>query len=146
MRNWGRRLTAFLVAVLITTALASLGHSLFVQKELAALGIELPFLTRLWTIARDFAGLVVPLGGVVLIALLIGFLVAAFLKPRAGWLGPFAYPLAGWAAMALALLLMKLSFGFSPLAGARTFAGFLAMSASGLAGGLVYAWMARARA
>ncbi len=145
MKTLGRRLLALLVAALVTTALASLGHSLFVQAGLAALGTELPFMTRIVTIIRDFIGLVVPLGGVTLVALLIGFLIAAFLKPRAGLLAPFAYPLAGWAAMALALLLMRLAFGFSPLAGARTGLGFLVMSLSGFIGGLVYAWMARTR-
>jgi hypothetical protein len=146
MRNWGRRLTAFLLAVLVTTALASLGHSLFVQAELAALGTELPFSTRLGAIVRDFAGLGLPLGGITAVALFVGFIVGAFLQPRAGVLGIAAYPLAGLAAMAMALFLMKLSFGFSPLAGARTVAGFIVMSLSGIAGGLVYARMARQRA
>lgn len=145
MKTLGRRLLALLVAALVTTALASLGHSLFVQAELAALGTELPLMTRLVTIVRDFLGLVIPLGGITLVALLIGFLIAAFLKPRAGMLAPLAYPLAGWAAMALALLLMRLAFGFSPLAGARSGLGFLTMSLSGFVGGLVFAWMARTR-
>jgi len=145
MKTLGRRLLALLVATLVTTALASLGHSLFVQTELAALVTELPMMTRLVTIVRDFVGLVGPLGGITFVALLIGFLIAAFLKPRAGMFAPFAYPLAGWAAMALALLLMRLAFGFSPLAGARTGLGFLVMSLSGLVGGFVYAWMAPTR-
>ena len=145
MKTLGRHFLALLLAALATTALASLGHSIFVQAELAALGTELPMMTRLVTIVRDFAGLLVPLGGIALVALLIGFLVANWLKPRAGMLATFAYPLAGWAAMALALLMMRLAFGFSPLAGARTGLGFLVMSLSGLFGGLVFAWMARTR-
>ena len=145
MKTLGRRILALLVAVLVTTALACIGHSIFVQSELAALGVELPFMTRLVTMVRDFFGLALPLGGITFVALLLGFLIAAFLKPRAGMLAPLAYPLAGWAAMALALLLMRLAFGFSPLAGARTGLGFLVMSFSGFFGGLVYAWMARTR-
>ena len=80
-----------------------------------------------------------------LLALAIAFPIAAFLKPRAGVLGRFAYPLAGWAGVALAIFLMKLAYGFSPLAGARTGAGFLTMSLAGFAGGLLFAWMARRR-
>jgi hypothetical protein len=41
---------------------------------------------------------------------------------------------------------MRIAFGFSPLAGARTGAGLLVMSLGGLAGGAVFAWMARNRA
>ena len=145
MKVWWRRLLAYLAAALLTTALASLAHSLFVQAGLTALGVEIPFLARVMAILRDFMGLLVPLGGVVLVALAVAFPIAAFLKPRAGLIGPFAYPLAGWAGVALALFLMKLSFGFSPLAGARTPAGFLTMSLAGAAGGLLFAWMARRR-
>lgn len=146
MKQWWRRILALLAAALLTTALASLAHTLFVQAGLTALGVEIPFLARIMQILRDFMGLLLPLGGIILLALAIAFPLAAFLKPRVRLIGPFAYPLAGWAAVALALFLMKLSFGFSPLAGARTTAGFLAMSLSGVAGGLLFAWMARRRA
>lgn len=145
MRNWGRRIAAFLVAGLVTTALASLSHSLFVQAGLAALGTELPFGVRFTTIFRDFFGLLPTLGPVMFGSLLVAFLIAAFLKQRAGLLALLAYPLAGWAAVLLALLTMRLVFGFSPLAGARTGMGLFVMSLSGLIGGSVYAWMARPR-
>ncbi len=145
MKSWWRRLVALLGATVVTTALTSLGHSLFVQAELAALGTNLPFPVRLMAILRDFLGLLPTLGPILLGALLIAFLIAGFLKPRAGWLSPFAYPLAGWAAVALALFAMRLAFGFSPLAGARTGMGFLVMSLSGIVGGLAFAWMARPR-
>jgi hypothetical protein len=145
MKSWGRRIIAFLVAALLTTALVSLGHSLFVQAALSALGTELPLHVRLGAIFRDFIGLLPTLGPILLGALLVAFLIAGFLKRRAGWLSPFAYPLAGWAAVALALLAMRLAFGFSPLAGARTGAGFLVMSLGGLVGGAVFGWMIRQR-
>ena len=146
MKTLGRRILAWLVGALVTTALVSLGHSLFVQSELAALGTELPLHVRLGAIVRDFVGLLPTLGPILLGALLVAFLIASVLKPRAGLLAPFAYPLAGWAAVALALFAMKLAFGFSPLAGARTGLGFLAMSLGGLVGGAVFAWMIRKRA
>lgn len=146
MKNWGRRILAWLVGALVTTALVSLGHSLFVQAELAALGIELPIHVRLGAIVRDFVGLLPTLGPILLGALLVAFLIAGFLKPRAGLIAPFAYPLAGWAAVALALFAMKLAFGFSPLAGARTGLGFLVMSLGGLVGGTVFGWMIRRKA
>ena len=146
MTIWWRRILALLAAALATTALVSLGHSLFVQAALADLGTALPIHIRLGAIFRDFIGLLPTLGPVVLSSLLIAFLIAGWLRPRAGWLAPFAYPLAGWAAIALALGAMRLAYGFSPLAGARTPAGFLVMSLGGLVGGLVFAWVARKRA
>jgi hypothetical protein len=145
MTVWWRRILALLAAALLTTALASLAHSLFVQAGLTALGVEIPFLARIMAILRDFMGLFAPLGAVVLLALLVGFPIAAYLRPRVGLVGPLAYPLAGWAALAVALALMKLSFGFTPLAGARTGAGFLAMSLAGLGGGFLFSWIARKR-
>lgn len=145
MKTWGRRILAWLVGALVTTALVSLGHSLFVQAELAALGTDLPFHIRAGAIIRDFIGLLPTLGSILLGALLIAFLIAGWLKRRAGLIAPFAYPLAGWAAVALALLAMKLAFGFSPLAGARTGLGFLVMSLGGLVGGTVFGWMIRKR-
>jgi hypothetical protein len=145
MKSWGRRLLGLLTSALVTTALVSLGHSLFVQAELAALGTELPLHIRAGAIIRDFVGLLPTLGAILLGALLIAYPIAGFLKPRAGLLAPFAYPLAGWAAVALALLAMKLAFGFSPLAGARTGLGLFVMSLGGIAGGAVFAWMIRPR-
>lgn len=146
MRIWWQRLTALVAAALVTTLLASIGHSIMVQRELTALGVEIPFGTRILTMGRDFIGLVPALGGILSGALLIAFIIASFLKPRAGMLSPIAYPLAGWAAVALALFVMQLLFGFSPLAGARSIGGFLLMSLSGLAGGAVYAFVASRKA
>ena len=141
MTKWWMRLGALLLAALVTTALVSLGHSLFVQSELAALDTALPIHVRLGAILRDFIGLLPTLGAIVLGALLIAFLIAGWLRPRAGRLAPFAYPLAGWAAIALALFAMRLAYGFSPLAGARTGMGFLVMSLGGLGGGLLFSYM-----
>ena len=145
MGIWWRRLTGLVAAALVTTALASLGHSFMVQRELTALGVEIGFGTRLVTAGRDFIGLAPSFGAIVSAALLIAFVVAGLLKQRAGALAPVAYPLAGWVAVLLALLAMRLAFGFSPLAGARTMAGFLLISLSGLVGGAVYAFVAQRR-
>lgn len=145
MSIWWQRLTAFIIAMLVTIALASLVHTLMVQQALIAVGAEIPFSARIMQILRDFAGLVPTLGTVLAISLAIAFLIAGFLKKRARRLSAFAYPLAGWAAVLLALLGMKLVFGFSAIAGARTGLGLLLMSLSGLVGGIVYAIIASRR-
>lgn len=138
--NWGRRIVALLVGALVATVAVSLGHSLMVQGALRGLGVVIPPGLALATMGRDIIGLLPSLGGILLGALLVAFAIAGWLRPRAGaLLGSLAYPLAGLAAVALALLAMRLSFGFSPLAGARSFGGFALMSAGGLVAGLAFA-------
>lgn len=139
MNRWIERLGAFIIATLVTTTLVSLGHSWFVQQALIDIGADIPGGLRIKTMGRDLIGLLPTLGPVLMGALLVAFLIAARLKPRAGPFGGLAYPLAGWAAVALALIVMRLAFGFAPLAGARSFAGALVMSLGGLVGGLVFA-------
>jgi hypothetical protein len=142
---WMRRIFALLVATAVTLLFASLAHSLFVQAELAALGVALPGGTRLRGAVADVTGLAPALGSVIALSLAIAFLIAGWLLRRLPGLASLAYPLAGWAAIALALWGMQLVFGFSALAGARTSAGFLAMSLSGLIGGLVFGYLMRSK-
>lgn len=141
MLQWGRVLLALLLSALLTMALASMAHSLFVQAGLIAVGAEIPFLTRINAMLRDFVGLLPGFGPVLLLALAIGFAVARLVKPYLPLLAPFAYPLAGWAAVAVALYFMRFSFGLTPIAGARTTAGFLSITLAGLAGGLLFTWL-----
>ena len=149
MKSWWQRfwprVVAFLLAVVVTTALASLAHSLFVQAALREVGAVIPFGPAFGAIVRDFFGLLPTLGPIVALALLIAFLVAGWLKPMIRPLAPFAYPLAGWAGMALALFAMRAIYGFSPLAGARTAMGFLAISLSGVVGGLIFTLLRKRR-
>ena len=115
MKSWWQRfwprIVAFLLAVVATTAAASLAHSLFVQAALREVGAVIPFGPALGAIIRDFFGLLPTLGPVV----------------------------------ALALLLMHAVYGFSPLAGARTALGFLAISLSGVVGGIVFTLLRKRR-
>ncbi|WP_448586591.1 hypothetical protein [Thermaurantiacus sp.] len=141
---WGQKVAAWGAASVAALLVSSLAHSLMVQGELARLGVDLPMGVRLSGMARDAVGLAPTLGVVLAGALLVAFAVAGLLRPRLGpLLRRLAYPLAGLAAVALALLGMRLSFGFSPLAGARTAGGFALMSSGGLVAGLVFAWIAR---
>ncbi len=145
MTPWLRRLGALLAATLATLISSSLAHSHFVQRELLALGVEIPWSNRIGAMLRDLFGLAPAYGGIVFISLLIGFSIAGLLRRRLNVPATIAYPLAGWAALATALFAMKLAFTFSPLAGARTTFGFLAMSFAGAIGGLVFAWLPQAR-
>lgn len=145
-QGWGGRLVAFAAAVAVTHVGMSLGHSLMVQAALADLGIAISLPVRLSSITRDLVGLAPTLGPVIAGALLVAFAIAALLRRRVGrLLRSLAFPLAGWAA-ALALLAgLRMAFGFSALAGARTPLGFLLISLAGLAGGFAFAFLRRQR-
>jgi hypothetical protein len=77
---------------------------------------------------------------VIVLALLVGFLVAWPMKRVLKPIAPFAYPIAGAAAIALALYLMSKQFyGTTPIAGARGALGFTLQCLAGAAGGYVFA-------
>lgn len=140
--RWGRRALALAAAAATALVAASILHSLFVQQALRAVGARIPPGTAIATMGRDLAGLAPTLGTVILVALLLGFLAAAWLVRIAPRLAPIAWPLAGWAALGTALWLMQLATGITPLAGARTPLGFLAISLAGAAGGWVFGRLA----
>ncbi|MFQ5561940.1 MAG: hypothetical protein ACE5FO_00060 [Parvularculaceae bacterium] len=135
-----RTAARFILAAAVA-ALAAIGfHTATVLGRLAALGTEISAATWAETLLRNFLGLAPSYGAVVAIALALGFAVAALLKPRAGPLAPFAYPLAGAGALAVALVLMHIAYdGITPIAGARGTAGFLLQCLAGGLGGAVFA-------
>ncbi len=145
MNRWGawlRRSGALLAAAALALVIASAAHSLFVQQALREVGARIPPGTALATMGRDLGGLAPALGAVILVALLLGFLVAGLILRAVPRLAAIAWPLAGWAALAAALWLMEVAFGFTPLAGARTAAGFVAISLGGAAGGWLFGRLA----
>lgn len=140
--DWMRRALGLVVATVAALLVASLAHSLFVQQALREVGARIPPGTAISTMVRDLLGLAPLLGLVILLALVIGFAVAALLLRLVPQLAEIAWPLAGWAALATALWLMQLAYGFSPLAGARTLAGFVAISLGGAVGGWLFGRLA----
>jgi hypothetical protein len=140
--RWTRRVLALLGASLAALLVASLAHSLFVQQALRDIGARIPPGTAISAMVQDFLGLAPALGAVILIALTLGFLLAAVILRLVPQLADIAWPLAGWAALATALWLMQLAYGFSPLAGARSAAGFIAISLGGAVGGWVFGRLA----
>lgn len=137
---------SWLIAVIVTTGLISFIHSLRIQYGLAELGIALPLGLRLQTIGRDFIGLAPTLGGVVAIALAIGFAVAALLKSRLPLLAFIAYPLAGAVAVFVALAAMHYAYDITPIAGARGSFGLPLFALAGAVGGWIFAWRIKTRA
>ena len=140
-----RIVVSWLIAVVVTTVLISIIHSLRIQHGLAELGIELPMALRLQTVGRDFVGLAPALGGVVAIALAIGFVIAALLKSRLPALAFIAYPLAAAAAVWVALAAMHYSYDITPIAGARGTFGLPSFALAGAFGGWIFARRMKSR-
>lgn len=140
-----RMVGGFIAAVLVTLAAASFAHTHYTIQGLTAVGAEVPPAVAMETVRGDFAGLAPSLGVVIAIALLLGFLVAGLARRFIKLPRPIAFALAGGAALATALWLMRLSYEITPLGSARTWAGFLTLCAAGALGGLVFASVSRTR-
>ena len=133
----------YAAAAIAGVVLASAFHTQMVIAALGEAGASVAFDRRLAMTGNDLVGLLPQFGAVIAIALAIGFLVAAglrrVLKPLAG----VAYPLAGAAAIAVALTAMSMAFdGITPIAGARTALGFALQCLAGAVSGLVFSMVA----
>jgi hypothetical protein len=138
-----RILLGYLLAVTVATALGSAVHTQMIVAGLTEAGALIQPDVRLAMTFNDFVGLAPQFGVVVAIALAIGFLIAAGLKRILKPLAPVAFPLAGAAAIAVALTVMHIAFdGITPIAGARTPLGFALECLAGAAGGLVFSMAA----
>ncbi|MFZ5616266.1 MAG: hypothetical protein ACOZAA_02945 [Pseudomonadota bacterium] len=135
----------YALAVIVATMLASFAHTQMIVEGLENSGAAVTLKQRLSMSAGDLSGLAPQYGIVIAIGLFLGFLVAAALRRVLKPLAPIAYPLAGAAAIATALVLMPILLkldGITPIAGARTSLGFALQCLAGAAGGLAFALVA----
>lgn len=135
-----RLMLAFLMAVVVTSALAAAASTQFVLAELMRLGIEIDIGDRLRMTGQDVIGMGQTFVPVVAAGFLVAFAVAAlvirYLLP--GW-AVLGYTLAGFTAILAIILIMISVFGLVPIAGARSIGGMLAQCLAGAAGGYVFA-------
>ncbi len=80
---------------------------------------------------------------IIAVSFLIAFLIAALLKRFLPRLADVAYPIAGAAAIGVALGLMYVTFQTVPISGARTLAGFIAQMVAGALGGWIFGKITR---
>ena len=130
---------AYLAAVVVGFVAASLLHSQLVLAGLSGIGARIGWMDRLRMTLGDVVGLAPTYGTIFGLALLAGFAVAWAVKRWLKPLAPIAYPVAGAAAIATALGLMRLQFEMTPLASARGLPGFLAHCGAGALAGIVFA-------
>lgn len=138
-----RILIGYVAAVVIAATFGSFVHTHMVVTGLVEAGSPVPAGQRLTMTLSDLAALFPQYGAVVAAALAVGFVVAAGLKRVLKPLAPVAYPLAGAAAIGLALVLMRMKFeGITPIAGARSTLGFALLCLGGAFGGVVFSAIA----
>ncbi len=138
-----RRFGAWLLAVAVAYALASLAASQSVIGSLAAMGIDVPTGDQLEMMLRDLLGMANMFLPMVAFALLMAFMTAALLcRWLARWRIPL-YAVAGAAAVITIHLVLHLAFGLTPIAIARTPGGLALQGVAGAAGGLCYVLLVR---
>ena len=143
MTRMARISAAFLSALAVTTVLASAAQTQMVLAGLQALGAPMPLDVRLSATLHDIAGLGPAYGAVLCLALGLALPVGALGKRLLPALAPIAYPLAGAAGVAAALLLMPVAVGMMPISGARAPLGFALQCLAGAVGGWVFATVFR---
>lgn len=130
-----RWIGALLVAALSTYIIGVIVNSQFVMN---AHGVPISFGERVNMTAFDVSNMWLYFV-VILIALLLGFLIAMAVKRLLPGLSRYAFPIAGAAAIGATLGLMYAQFQTVPISGARSGLGFASQVLAGGIGGWIFA-------
>ncbi|MDX1703925.1 MAG: hypothetical protein R3235_06500 [Altererythrobacter ishigakiensis] len=130
-----RWIGALLIAALSTYIIGVIVNSQFVMN---AHGVPISFGERVNMTAFDVSNMWLYFV-VILIALLLGFLIAMAVKRLLPGLSRYAFPIAGAAAIGATLGLMYVQFQTVPISGARSGLGFASQVLAGGIGGWVFA-------
>lgn len=133
----------FLLAVLVTTLIGTLIQTQINLAALGSIGVAVDAPTRLATTGADLLGFTPMFGPIVAVGFLIAFLIAALMGRWWPQGKALLYPLAGFAAIITAMLLMAAIFKLTPVAAARSTFGLIALSLSGALGGWTFAALQR---
>lgn len=134
-----RVLLAFVLAVVVTTVLGAVAHTQFVLGRLVDLGIDIPLSERLSMTFHDIAGMGPMFGAIIGLGFLVAMAAGALVFWFAGVQRMLVYGVAGAVAVAVALTAMGMVYDITPIAGARSTAGFIAQLIAGALGGLTFA-------
>jgi predicted Co/Zn/Cd cation transporter (cation efflux family) len=130
-----------LLAVAVTYVAATAFYTQQVIAKQAAIGAIYSTSQQIDTFTQNFTGLWI-FGAMIAIALLVGFIVAYFVKRLVKPLAPVAYPAAGAAAMLVMLTLIEqqLGGGAGVIGGARDAIGLALQALAGFIGGAVFSF------
>ncbi|MGB1405914.1 MAG: hypothetical protein ACPG8C_01850 [Parvibaculales bacterium] len=128
----------FTTAFFVLNVIGATVQTQFNLGHLLALGIDVPFSTRISTTLHDIVSLQ-PLFGVIFgIGFLIAMIVGHFIAKLVKILPDMVFALAGFAAMAVTLLAMKAVFQLTAIGAAREWEGFLSLCVVGALAGYAF--------
>lgn len=133
-----RVVLGFFVGLSVLTVLGIITCTQFVLARLIAIGIEVPFSMRLSTTLQDVAGMLPLFGGIFGTGFLVAMLVAALIARWVKILPELVHALAGFAAVAVTLLSLKMAFEITAIAAARDVTGFIALCLVGALAGYLH--------
>ena len=132
------QLFGFITAFIVLNVIGATVQTQFNLGHLLALGIDVPFSTRISTTLYDIVSLQ-PLFGAIfgigfLIAMIVGHMIAKLVKT----LPDLVFALAGFAAMGVTLLALKAAFQLTAIGAAREWDGFLSLCVVGALAGYAF--------
>ena len=132
------QLFGFITAFIVLNVIGATVQTQFNLGHLLALGIDVPFSTRISTTLHDIVSLQ-PLFGAIfgigfLIAMIVGHVIAKLVKT----LPDLVFALAGFAAMGVTLLALKAAFQITAIGAAREWDGFLSLCVVGALSGYAF--------
>lgn len=144
--GWGRRIAAFLAALLLATVWGSVVQTQFNLQALAALDVDIPLRVRALTTLQDLVGFGPAYAGIVLAAWLPAFLVASLLARAWPWARVPLYAMAAGIGLIAAVRAIDAVAPMPVLIDAtRGLGGLLTMAAGSLLAGAVFASWTHAR-
>jgi len=134
----GKRVMAFIVAWLVTYGLAVTAATQSVLAYLEALGRKVSFGERLGAIAHDVAGMVIPYGALILLAMLVAWGVVTLIVRTRPALRLAGFVLGGFAAVMAIHLTLRMVFDMNPVWATTTPMGLILQGLAGAVGGYVF--------
>ncbi len=131
-------MVGFLVGWLSLTIIGIIVSTQFAIGALTAIGIDIPFSIRFTTTMQDIVGMSPLLGVIFGIGFVITVSVATAIAKWVKILPDLIFSLAGFAQIAITLILMKASFQITAIAATRAFDGFLTLCLVGALSGYIY--------
>ena len=132
------KLLGFVAAFIVLNLTGVAVQTQFNLGHLLALGIDVPFSTRMTTTLHDI-GVMQPLfGGIFGSGLLIAMIVGHYISRLVKILPDLVFALAGFAAMAVTLSALKAAFQITAIGAAREWDGFLSLCLVGALAGYVF--------
>jgi hypothetical protein len=132
------QILAFVTAFIVLNVIGATVQTQFNLGHLLALGIDVPFSTRLSTTMHDIVSLQPLFGTIFGIGFLIAMIVAHIIAKLVKILPDMVFALAGFAAMGVTLWALKAAFQITAIGAAREWDGFLSLCVVGALAGYAF--------